>query len=196
MRNRYFQLLLLGIMFAFVRCATFDSVTLYKTTERISIHKIGFVDFSTDDNQNSEMYIKSQKIYRINVPSSLKQYGFDSAIYINSIINCYLPDTNEIIKICKNNKVDGILISTFKFVNSQDPAWSVSDIPGNLCTDLDVEMKLYDANGHLLITTFMEATLKSYIKELPTFETSAMDGTRGTVKLMAKEIKSLQIKKR
>ena len=134
-------ILILFIPVLICGCSYNATVTLYKTPEKLSIGKIGFVDV-TPDSIPTEIYEQVNRIYCASVSSAWKKFQKDSACYLKKDINYYKPDTAEISRFCKANHVDGIIISSMKF--TQTNLYIVPVPVAIKSIDADLGLKLYD----------------------------------------------------
>ena len=165
-------------------CATFGTKTLYKTTDSFSLQKIGFCNLDNDSIVN-KIYPNTSKIFAKTVINSFNEYGFDNLIQLQSKISYENPDLSKISELCKENNLDGFLISRLRFIHV---TYSVYFIPVGQNYDTEVEMKLFDNNGKLLLTTKHNTYKGNSYMMPPSPDRTITDGTNGTIKRIVKEM--------
>lgn len=168
-------------------CSILGTRTLYKTSERLDIHKIGFVDFTTLDKIHNEIYSLAKVKFKNSVPIVFKKYGIDSTLHIIGNLDYFHPDSLQIKSICFNQNIDGLVLSTFAFANINP---SSLELPYRLIFDTRSEMKLFDKNGKLIIFTKHNTIWGNTYWNNPSPDKTVYDGIKGNIKRMMKEIKS------
>lgn len=165
-------------------CARIGTQTLYRTPENFYIQKVGFSQFE-GDNIINKAFPHAGNIFATTVIQTFNEYGFKKPKNIMSKISFEYPDNKEIIKICNENDLDGILLTKLKFIHS---TYDIYSIPTFQNYDTEVEMKLIDKFGILLINTKHNTfTGNSYIMP-PTADRTVHDGTKGALKRMIEEM--------
>ena len=104
-------------------------------------------------------------------------------------INFFKPDTNLIKSTCVLYGVDGIIIANLKFIHV---TYSVYFVPIAQNFDTEVELKLFDKYGNLVIQTLHNTYKGNSYMMPPEAETTVRDGVRGALRRLVKELQKLQ----
>lgn len=174
-------------------CSYNATGTLYKTPDTISVKRMGFVDLSADS-VAKESYNKVNEVYRTSFANLWSKLNKDSARYINKNLSFYYPDTIEIARLCSAHNTDGLILSSVKLVQTDIVyAGGILLFPvvvGPVTYhDAEVELKLFDRHGSLLISTsfFTGEAGKSAVK-ISEIDKVVNAGVEGALKGMIKEI--------
>jgi hypothetical protein len=166
-----------------ISCASLGTKTLYVNPVQLKINRIGF------SRLNGKMIVdrifpQTDSIFSATLTQTLGKYSITDVLKVDKEFPISTPNTSEIINICKTNNLDAFMISKLKFIHVTQ---SVAFIPISQNYDTEVEMKLYDNEGNLLINV-THNTLKgnSYMMPPPA-ERTIQDGIKGAIKRIAKE---------
>jgi hypothetical protein len=168
----------------FCSCATIGTVTLYKTDQPIVLKKIGFSQLVADS-ITTVIYPQTSKIWRNTIFELFIKYEIDSIKEMVDFIQFDNPDTSQIIEKCKENNLDGLLISKLNFFRV---TYSVYFVPITQNYDTKVNMKLFDKNGNLLLSTVHDTFSGNSYWLPPSAETTVRDGTKGALGRVIKEM--------
>lgn len=168
----------------FSSCAAIGTKTLYRTNETFNIEKIGFNNLY-GDNLVNEIFPQTEDIFASSVLLTLREYGFIDPQKTEIDISFDHPDQDQIEELCNKHNLDGLLISKLEFIHV---TYSFYSAPVAQNYDTEVQMKLFDKNGKLLITT-RHNTLKgnSYMMP-PSADRTIRDGAKGALKRITKEM--------
>lgn len=88
-------------------------------------------------------------------------------------------------KICNENNLDGFVVSKLKFIHV---TYSMYFIPIAKNWDTEVEMKLFNSTGNLMLTVLHNTTKGNSYFMPPTADRTIHDGTEGAIKRIIKEL--------
>jgi hypothetical protein len=180
------QILTLAIFIIFLEgCATLGTKTLYKSEARSEIKNIGFSNL--DGNAIvSKIFPQTDSIFKKTFIETFKTYNLTDIIPLNIEFPIAKPNTSEIAQICKENNFDGFVISHLKFIHI---TYSAYFIPIAKTWDTEVEMKLFDNTGNLMLTVLHNTTKGNSYFMPPTADKTIRDGTQGAIRRIAKELR-------
>lgn len=165
-------------------CSTLGTKTLYKTKDEFRISKIGFCRLD-GENHAGRMFYKMDEIFDSTVIHTFIESGLEIPVQIQTDISYESPELPEIIELCYRNDLDGFLLARLLFTNR---VYTVNMVPVGQNIDTEVELKLYDKNGKLLIVTSHNTFQgNSYMMPPPPSRT-IHDGAKGAVKRLIKEM--------
>ncbi len=160
--------------------------TLYRTKSHLNKPtKIGFSQVANEDIM--EKIVKgSTKIYDSTMINHLTMHNIQSnKIMVEKFEEFESVTETDIKNICAKNHLDGIILTQFIFLNVK---YSSMFIPIGVSEDTEVEMQYYDANGNLLLHTKHNTHLGNSYLNFPSADKTVMDGTKGALGRIIKEI--------
>ncbi len=191
----HFRLVLLLPILSIVGCAYNATTTLYKTPQKITVNRIGFVNL-TSDSISQENYSIINELFHSSITSSWQEFQRDSALYLNKHISFFHPDTNEIIRLCDSQQIDGLILSSINLIPTNTSYFTgILIFPIPLGTypsfDSEVKLKLFDKNGKLLISNsfYTRDAGKSQSKK-DKIGLVIKKGVKGAVRGLIKEMKT------
>jgi hypothetical protein len=165
-------------------CAAVGTRTLYKTNEGFQIEKIGFNKLDKDTIL-SKIFPQTDKIFTLTVFETFNEYGISSSKDFKTDLSFDNPDLTKISEICKEYDLDGLIITKLKFIHV---TYTMYFVPIAQNYDTEVEMKLFDQNGKLLIGTKHNTLNGNSYMMPPTADKTIHDGTKGALKRIVKEM--------
>jgi hypothetical protein len=181
-------LILFSIPVLLIGCAYSSTITRYKTPDKIVLDRIAFVDL-TSDSIPLEVYHRTNEIFCSTVSSTWKEVQKDTALYLKENINYFKTQSDSIAFLCKEQNVDGIIVSSIKFIRTDLYIVPVPVAIKNY--DVEVSLKLFDKRGILLISNvFFSKDAGKSQQSLNKIELVIRDGTKGAVKGIIKEMKT------
>ncbi len=181
----FHRIFFLLISLLLVKCASFGGGVLYRTTEKIEVKTIGYINLYQDSILNG-YFINTGKIFRNTIESTFKEYGLDSIRFVNAKIDYNNPDTNIIRSICKKYKLDGLILSNLHFTQTNHTMYYV--IPLGQEWNTQVFLKLFSKGGTLLIKAGHDTKRGNSYAKFPTPDMTVRDGTRGASKQVCKSM--------
>jgi hypothetical protein len=174
------------IIFSFLlsSCAAVGTVTLYKAKDITQVDKIGFCHFYGDSFVD-RICPNTTTIFKKTVFTAFEVYGFNDLMYLQQEISYKNPEVRKIAELCREFDLDGILLSKLRFKRTN---YRVYYSPIVRSYDTEVEMKLIDKNGKLLISTIHNTFNGNSYLMPPTVERTIQDGTTGAIKRILKEM--------
>ena len=171
-------------VFLLESCATLGTKTLYKSGTKTEFRKIGFSNL--DGNAIvSKIFPQTDSIFKRTFIETFNGYNLTNIIALNNEFSISKPDISEISQICKENDLDGFIVSHLKFIHI---TYSAYFIPYAKTWDTEVEMKLFDNTGNLVLTVLHNTTKGNSYFMPPTADKTIRDGTQGAIKRIAKEL--------
>ena len=168
----------------FSSCAAIGTKTIYKTNESYQIHKVGFNKLDGDDALNN-IFPLTAEIYNDVVFKTFQEYGINDTKKLDMEISFDEPDLNKITQVCRDQKLDALLLTTLKFIHV---TYSLYFVPVAQNYDTEVQMKLFDKNGRLLVSTLHNTLNGNSYMMPPPADRTVQDGTKGALKRMTKEM--------
>ena len=177
-------LLFLVITITLTSCAVLGTKTLYKSEIRTEIKKLAFAKLD-GDSIVSKIFPQTDSIFTNTFIKTLKTYNLKDVIPFRTEFSIEKPDINLIAQICKENNLDGFVVSHLKFIHVTN---IINFIPITKNWDTEVEMKLFDKTGNLKLTVLHNTTKGNSYFIPPTADKTIHDGTAGAIKRLAKEL--------
>ena len=187
MRNLFKLTLLLSITVLSTNCATFGTKTLYKkeSSGLVIPKKLGFSQLKSESIIDQIIKETSNKYGKV-MSSELEKIGIES-------LNVEYPnfekwtdlEKKKISNICTSNKLDGIVFTQLKFINTN---YTMMFIPIGKGQDTEVEMQYFDSNGNLIVHTRHNTAMGNTYMNYPNAEKTIPDGIKGALKRIFKEI--------
>lgn len=181
----FYTLLFFSILLS--SCSVIGTSTLYKTNEKIDIQKVGFCKLESED-KLSRIFINTKEIFDSTFISTFQEKGLDMPIPISTTMSYETPDLDEICILCSKNNLDGFVIGKLTFINTEYSLRSGRVDWQNF--DTEVELKLFDRNGKLLVSTLHNTFKGNSYMAYPPPHITIQDGTKGAVKRLIKEMTS------
>ncbi len=181
--RRMKQLILLAIIATMVACSVIGSKTLYKAEGEIKAEKIGYAMLKNDTNITI-ILPKTYEIYKKYTPETFQKYGKE-LVYIEEEIDYQNVDKDKVSQICKEKGLDALIVPSLEFINIRK---STDLVPQALKTDAKCEMKLFDANGLMVLQVMHETYNGNSYPSNPPADISSQDAFVGSCHLIAKEL--------
>ena len=175
---------LLLVVFCFVSCSTLGTKTLYKSDIKNPIKKIGFTKLD-GDTIVSKLFPQTDSIFKKAFLETCKNYNLNEVFPLNKELSIGQPDTTSMAQICNEKNLDGLIVSRLKFIHV---TYNMNFIPIAKNWDTEVEMKLFDKKGGLLLSVKHNTTKGNSYFMPPTADRTIYDGTEGAIKRIAKEM--------
>lgn len=176
--------LFLIITIALTSCAALGTKTLYKSETKSEIKKLAFAKLD-GDSIVSKIFPQTDSIFSNTFVETFRTYNLKDIVPFNSEFSIDKPNINTIAQICKENNFDGFVVSHLKFIHV---TYSMNFIPIAKNWDTEVEMKLFDKTGNLMLTVLHNTTKGNSYFMPPTADRTIHDGTAGAIKRLAKEL--------
>ena len=132
----------------------------------------------------SQIFPQTDSIFTKTFTETFRAFNFDIVTF-NKELSISTPDLNTITQICKENNLDGLIVSHLKFIHV---TYSMSFIPIAKNWDTEVRMKLFDRSGNLVLTVMHNTTKGNSYVMPPSADRTIHDGTEGAIKRLAKEL--------
>jgi hypothetical protein len=174
----------LVVAIAFTSCTALGTKTLYKSETKHEIKKIAFSKLD-GDSIVSKIFPQTDSIFIKTFIETFSTYKLNDIIHFNAELSITKPDINKITQICDENNLDGLVVSRLKFIYV---TYRMNFIPIAKNWDTEVEMKLFDKTGNLMLTVLHNTTKGNSYFMPPTADKTIHDGTAGAIKRIAKEL--------
>lgn len=179
----FYTLLFFSILLS--SCSVIGTSTLYKTNEKIDIQKVGFCKLESED-KLSRIFINTKEIFDSTFISTFQEKGLDMPIPISTNMSYEAPNMDEISRLCDLNNLDGFIIGKLTFLNTVYSLRTGRADWQNF--DTEVELKLFDRNGKLMVSTLHNTFKGNSYMAYPPPHITTQDGTKGAVKRLIREI--------
>ncbi|MFH4963871.1 hypothetical protein V8G69_02615 [Gaetbulibacter sp. M235] len=187
MRNLLKLTLILGITVLSTNCAAFGTKTLYKK-ETIVLTKPKILGFSQLENEPiiDQIVNGTSENYDKIMSSELKKMEIESKNILYPNFEKWTDlEKQKISDICTSNKLDGIIFTQLKFINTK---YSMMLIPIGKSQDTEVEMQYFDSDGNLVLHTKHNTQKGNSYLDYPDAVKTVPDGIKGALKRIFKEI--------
>jgi hypothetical protein len=165
-------------------CAAVGTKTLYKSQSRPEILKIGIADVYKKE-ELSDIFLDTNEKFKESIQIFAKEKGSYQIVLLDTEMDYENPNKELIVDKCNLYNIDALLISRLKFIHV---TYSMMFVPIVQNYDTEVEMKLMDKSGNLIISTRHNTYKgKSYMTP-PTAERTVMDGGKGALKRIYAEL--------
>ena len=181
---------LIIFLFILCSCSAIGTKTLYKTTDEVNIKKIGFCRLESED-RLSRIFYNTNEIFDSTVILTFLEYGLEMPSQIQTDISYETPDLIEISNLCNKNDLDGFLVAKLTFIHVEYTMYSEPIIQN---FDTEVELKLFDKKGKLLISTLHNTLHGNSYMMPPPPNMTIHDGAKGAIKRLTKEMRLKKIK--
>jgi hypothetical protein len=165
-------------------CAAIGTKTLYNSPSKPKILKIGVADLY-DNEQLSYIFPETNETFKRSIQQVTKEKGSYSVVLFNKEMDFDNPNKELIVNKCALYGIDAVLISRLKFIHVK---YTMMFVPIGQNYDTEVEMKLIDKNGNLILSTRHNTYKGNSYATFPTAETTIMDGTKGALKRIYSEL--------
>jgi hypothetical protein len=159
--------------------------TLYKAHNVERINQWGYVNLDNESNL-SAIYPRTHTVFTSTIIETFAKHSLEVPTEIFANLSFETPDTATIISICKENNLDGLLLSKLKFFNT---TYYINFIPAMENIDTEVEMKLFSKNGKVVAITQHNTLKGSDYMMPPTTERTIHDATERALKKIIKIVK-------
>ncbi len=181
---RRHTLLFLIITILLTSCAALGTKTLYKSKAKNEFKKLAFAKL--DGNRIvSKVFPQTDSIFTNTFIETFRIYNLRDIVPIDGEFSINEPDLNSIVQICKENNLDGFVVSRLKFINV---TYRMNFRPIARNWDTEVEMKLYDKLANLVLAVRHNTTKGNSYIVFPTADRTIHDGTAGAIKRLALEL--------
>jgi len=171
-------------------CAAMGSKTIYKSDTTIDFEKIGFSQLYYHKELN-KIYPSTDSIFYSAI-NDLYQRNLNNGIqFLDSGIDFNVTDKSKVISLCEQHNLNGIIIPHLKVIGVSQ---TMMFIPIGKYVDTEVELKLYDKTGELIIHTKHNTANGNSYGTYPTTDMTITDGAEGAIKKMLKEYNLLRVK--
>lgn len=165
-------------------CSAHGSKTLYKSEVKPEIKRLAFSKLD-GDSIVSKIFPQTDSVFTNTLVKTFTTYNLNDIISINCELSIDNPDINIISQICEENNLDGIVITRLKFIHV---TYRMNFIPIAKNWDTEVEMKLFDKTGNLVLAVLHNTTKGNSYFMPPAADRTIHDGTVGAIKRLIKEI--------
>ena len=176
-------LLLIIIAISLHSCSIFvGTKTLYRANNSEKINLWGYT-YLDNDSIISIIYPQADSVFTSTIVETFSKYSLEIPTKIYGNISFDQPDTVKIISICKENNLDGLLLSKLGFINT---TYYVYFIPAMSNVDAEVEMKLFTKDGKVVAVTRHNTYKGSDYWVAPTTAKTIHDATQRALKKIIK----------
>ena len=165
-------------------CAAIGRKTIYKSPSKPKILKIGVADLF-DKEQLSYIFSETNETFKKSVEQVTNEKKHYSIVLFNREMDFDNPSKELIVDKCNLYNIDAVLFSRLKFIHV---TYKMMFIPIAQNYDTEVEMKLIDRKGDLILSTIHNTYKGNSYMTSPTAETTVMDGTKGALKRIYAEL--------
>lgn len=167
-------------------CSVLGTRTIYKSNSGIEkATRIGFSQLAHED--IVEQIAKgSSLVYRNIMSGELSSRNIlSNVILIKDFNKLESVNSNVIEKICRENMLEGIIITQLRFLNIK---YSNLFIQPGKTFDTEVEMQYYNSNGKLLLHTKHNTKKGNTYFDFPKVERTVKDGIVGALTRIMEEL--------
>ncbi len=131
-------------------CVSLRTFTLYKTEDKVNIHRLGVVNIASADKIEKE-YPRAPDVFRRTLIPIFRNNGFDQINYFNEEIDYSNPETDSIKAFCSKYNLDAVIITKLQFMHSKSTHVNVQAayVRSIEYDNVEVEMKIFYKNGDL-----------------------------------------------
>ena len=163
-------------------CAALGTKTLYKSPNLREINTVGFCPLENDTLQ--QIFERTAIVSDSAVVETLKTYGWSPPRRLDSALSFDHPDPAFIADICRRKGLDGVIVTKLQFIHV---TYSMYTIPIFQNYDTEVEVKLLDSSGNVVLITRHNTLAGNSYMMPPLPERTVYDGVEGALKRMMKE---------
>ncbi len=169
-------------------CMTFGSRVLYHDDNGLknSFKKIGVL-FPRMPGYTERVLTNSAKVVNQTLRSFAKKEKNFHLIYFPEDTTWHFetPDTLWISQKCSTNELDGLILMRVRFTKM---IYTVYFVPVSQNFDAQVEAKLYDRHGRLVVHVYFDTYFGNSYWLPPSAQTTLHDGLTGALKRLLKEL--------
>lgn len=169
-------------------CAALGSKTMFKSETPFEFKDVGYTTLFYS-NELNKIFPNSDKLFFKAIQEECKRNVLDTLQYFEQKINYFTPSKEEIISLCLKHNLKGLIVPNLKFIGVTQ---SVYFIPIGKYIDTEVELKLYDSNGNLVINTRHKTMSGNSYAFNPTTDMTIRDGATGALRKLLKEYRLLK----
>lgn len=179
-RTALFVLLILLV----TGCASLGTKTLYRSDTKPVISRVGYANLEGEAIV-TKLFPQTSRVYSRTLTETFSNYNINEVIAAGHEFSVKDPDTAVIKKVCVEKGLNALLVTKIKFIRM---SYTVYFVPVSSNWDTEVEMKLFDSTGSLLLAvTHNTAKGNSYFTK-PTADRTIHDGIEGALTRIAKEL--------
>jgi hypothetical protein len=182
------RILISLIIVLLTSCAAIGTKTLYKSKLNHEIVKIGVADIHNKE-ELSDIFPETNEKFLQSIELFNKENNLYKVVFLNSELDFENPNKDLIVNKCNLYKVDAVLISRLRFIHV---TYSVMFVPIAQNYDTEVEMKLIDKNGNLILSTIHNTYKGNSYMTSPPAERTVMDGAKGALKRIYAELDKMK----
>lgn len=182
------RILISLIIVSLTSCAAIGTKTLYKSNINHDIVRIGVTDIHNKE-ELSDIFPETNETFLESIQLFTKENDLYKVVLLKSELDYENPDKEMIINKCNLYKVDAVLISRLRFIHV---TYSVMFVPIAQNYDTEVEMKLFDKNGNLVVSTSHNTYKGNSYMMSPPAERTVTDGARGALKRIYTELDKMK----
>lgn len=178
--KHFFTILIVGVFYG---CAVLGSKTTYKSNIKFEFKKIGCAKLFNSKEFNAATFDVNSILFRFLKKEYLYNLG-DTILFIDRDINFNFPSKEDIIDICLNNNLNGLMLPKMKLIRTTEKMYGVTIAE---YFNTEVQLKLYDNNGNLIISTLHNTQKGNTYFKAPKLENTIYDGATGALQKLLKE---------
>lgn len=182
------NILKVAVVMLLISCAAFGSKILYKSGLSMNFENIGILELYYSEQLNS-IYKNTDSLFYTAVNEEYISNINSPLTVISERINSDSPKKDDIINICQKYQLNGILIPKLKFIGVTQTMYF---IPIGKYKDTEVELKLFNNTGDLVIVSRHNTTKGNSYMSNPSTDKTIRDGAKGAIKKILKEYSLLK----
>ncbi|MCL2290369.1 MAG: hypothetical protein FWC34_06660 [Bacteroidetes bacterium] len=164
-------------------CSVFvGTKTLYTARNIEKINTWGYTNLE-NDNTLSTIYPRTHAVFTSTIVETFAKHSLEAPTEVSANLSFENPDIVQIISICEENNLDGLLLSKLTFVNV---TYYINFVPVFDNIDTEVEMKLFTKEGKVVAITRHNTHKGSDYMMPPTTERTIHDATARALKKIIK----------
>lgn len=165
-------------------CASLGTKTLYRSNTKPAISRVGYANLDGEAIV-TKLFPQTNKIYRRTLNETFSSYNINEVLAAGREFSISTPDTTSVRKVCMEKGLDAILVTRIKFIRM---TYTVYFVPVSNNWDTEVEMKLFDNTGALLLSVTHNTVKGNSYFAKPTADRTIHDGIEGALTRIAKEL--------
>ncbi len=154
LRNKI-AIVFIGLLLLLSNCSTvLTSGSYYKTKDDFFIHHFGYMELESEKHLE-KLLPNIEDVFDNAITNTFYKYGLDSLKFVEHEFEYDSLSKDSIKAICQQYNVDGLLVSRLhpKQINNmeffnREAFYGLNEVKSN---GIEMEMKLFDGNGKLLI---------------------------------------------
>lgn len=172
------------LILALLASCSLGTKTIYKREGTFSIQKIGFSN-PEKDTAVAQLFPQTDSVFQISFTETFSKKTNAKAFFITNVYNYEKPDYKSIKELCILNEWDAFVVSRIKFIHV---TYTFSLIPVAKSWDTEVEMKVIDKDGKVILIVSHNTLKGNSYAFPPKADKTIFDGTEGALKRILKEI--------